>query len=397
MKINLMNIVDTLLLLLIIIKTNSIYLYIGVENKLNFYLIVVITIAVLFEVISGRLSLQYLKKMLLVIVLYFFAIIINILVSASVISSNILTYYFIVVPLMLILVMYKYYKKTLTNFLAIFVRIVLILAVISLLFWCFGSVLNIIKPTNYVVSSWSGGQVTTSYYNLYFETQNTLFLGYKMIRNSGIFAEAPMWSLLLSVALIFQELLLKHSTRIFVLLMLTILTTASTTGFFIAGSLLIYKVINQKRSWFKYINLTSIPVLIFTLVKVWGEKSDSASASIRYDDYVAGFLAWKNHFIFGSGLSSGIRAIESYMDTTIRSNLGYSNSFFVILAQGGIILGMLYFYPVVSVLLKRFSSNAKMLALLFIILIFTAIFTDTPLFILFVGIFYALILNRENT
>ena len=156
-------------------------------------------------------------------------------------------------------------------------------------------------------------------------------------------------------------------------------------------------MINQKRSLFKYINLISIPVLIFTLVKVWGEKSDSASASIRYDDYVAGFLAWKDHFIFGSGLSSGIRAIESYMDTTIRSNLGYSNSFFVILAQGGIILGVLYFYPVVSVLLKRFSSNSKMLALLFIILIFTAIFTDTPLFILFVGIFYALILNREHT
>jgi len=30
-------------------------------------------------------------------------------------------------------------------------------------------------------------------------------------------------------------------------------------------------------------------------------------------------------------------------------------------------------------------------------LLLTAIFTDTPLFILFIGIFYALILNREST
>ena len=85
------------------------------------------------------------------------------------------------------------------------------------------------------------------------------------------------------------------------------------------------------------------------------------------------------------------------MDTTIRHNLGYSNSFFIILAQGGLVLGIYYFYPVIRILFsKNFSRNSKMFAFLFLMLLFTAIFTETPLFLVLVGMFYGLILNREN-
>lgn len=207
-----------------------------------------------------------------------------------------------------------------------------------------------------------------------------------------------MWSLMLSSAFIIQELFLENSIKRLSLLTLTILTTVSTTGIFVIGILLIYRVLMLKKSLFKYVSLITIPIVIYALLQVWEEKSDSISASIRFDDYIAGFLAWRANFFFGSGLTLGLKVIESNMNTLIRTNLGYSNSLFVILAQGGVILGIFYLYPVISVLIKKgVSIDTKMFALLFIILLFTAIFIDTPLFILFIGIFYALILNREST
>ena len=397
MKIKLMNIVDIILLLLIIIKTNSIYLNIGLDNKLNFFFVFITIIAVFLEIITSQLSFYYFKKMLMVVAIYFFVIISNIVVSLSSLSLNSLLHYFIIAPLVFVLIMYKYHNKVLRDFVSIFVNLVIVLAVVSLFFWLFGSVLKMIQPTNYVVNNWSGGRITASYHNLYFETQSTSFLGNRIIRNSGIFAEAPMWSLVLSVALIFQGLLLTPNTKRFIFLVFTILTTASTTGFFIIGLLMIYIVANQKRSLFKYFSLTIIPALIYALAIAWGEKSDTSSANIRFDDYISGFLAWKNSFIFGSGLTEGLRVIESYMDTTIRHNLGYSNSFFIILAQGGLVLGIYYFYPVIRILFsKNFSRNSKMFAFLFLMLLFTAIFTETPLFLVLVGMFYGLILNREN-
>lgn len=92
----------------------------------------------------------------------------------------------------------------------------------------------------------------------------------------------------------------------------------------------------------------------------------------------------------------GLKAIEANMNTFIRTNLGYSNSLFVILAQGGLILGGYYFYPVIKIILgKRYLTNYKMFSVLFIILLTTSIFVGSPLFSLYIGIFYFLISNRE--
>ena len=151
-----------------------------------------------------------------------------------------------------------------------------------------------------------------------------------------------------------------------------------------------------KKSLFKYVSLITIPIVIYALLQVWEEKSDSISASIRFNDYIAGFLAWKESFFFGSGLVRGLKVIETNMNTLIRTNLGYSNSLFVILAQGGLILGGYYFYPVIKIILgKRYLTNYKMFSVLFIVLLTTSVFVGSSLFSLYIGIFYSLITNRE--
>ena len=376
----------------------TIYVNTGDSNKLIPILALVVIIATVLELISSKINYNYFKIILTTVLIYLVVCITNIFISFNSLSINEILFYFVIAPLMLILLMFKNFNDRLFDFLNTFVKIILIFAIVSLIFWAFGSILKVVHPTNVVINNWNGGRPTPSYFNLYFETQGIHFFGTTITRNSGIFAEAPMWSLMLSSAFIIQELFLENSIKRLSLLTLTILTTVATTGIFVIGILLIYRVLMLKKSLFKYVSLITIPIVIYALLQVWEEKSDSISASIRFDDYIAGFLAWRANFFFGSGLTLGLKAIESNMNTLIRTNLGYSNSLFVILAQGGVILGIFYLYPVISVLIKKgVSIDTKMFALLFIILLFTAIFIDTPLFILFIGIFYALILNREST
>ena len=396
MKFNLKSIQDVLMSLLIVITTNSIYVNTGDSNKLIPILALVVIIATFLELISSKLNYNYFKIILTTVLIYLVVCITNILISFNSLSINEILFYFLIAPLMLVLLMLKNFNDQLFDFLNIFVKIILIFALISLIFWTFGSILKVVHPTNVVINNWNGGLPTPSYFNLYFETQGIHFFGTTIIRNSGMFAEAPMWSLMLSSALIIQELFLDNSIKRLSLLTLTILTTVSTTGIFVIGLLLIYRVIMLKKSLFKYVSLITIPIVIYALLQVWEEKSDSISASIRFNDYIAGFLAWKESFFFGSGLVRGLKVIETNMNTLIRTNLGYSNSLFVILAQGGLILGGYYFYPVIKIILgKRYLTNYKMFSVLFIVLLTTSVFVGSSLFSLYIGIFYSLITNRE--
>ena len=126
----------------------------------------------------------------------------NKLIPFNSLSINEMLFYFVIAPLMLILLMFKNFNGQLFDFLDTFVKIILIFAIVSLIFWTFGSILKVVHPTNVVINNWNGGLPTPSYFNLYFETQGIHFFGTTIIRNSGMFAEAPMWSLMLSSALI---------------------------------------------------------------------------------------------------------------------------------------------------------------------------------------------------
>jgi len=277
-----------------------------------------------------------------------------------------------------------------------FINITILLSIVSLFFWVLGSNLNIISPTDYLINKWSDGGVAVSYYNIYFETQRISVMDNAIIRNSGIFAEAPMWNLILSIAIMIQTLFFGRNNYKTFILVLTILSTISTTGIYIIGLIIAYKIIFEVSGWKKYISLTLIPVLLIVLSIVWQEKSETASTSIRFDDSRAGIQAWLDNIVLGSGFSNGLKIIESHMDTTIRPNLGYSNSLFVILAQGGIVLFILYFLPILIIMIKnQYSYNIKFFVLLLIIIFSTTIFLDTYIFSFIIGLMYSIVLVGE--
>ena len=388
--------VDTILMFFLIINTNSIY--VNIEDGYSFkeYITILIVVSFLCRIILYRISREMFNKILILLGVYYSIIIMISTINFSKFSINNVLYYFMSFPLILVILILSNEQNQLKDWLIKFINITILLSIVSLFFWVLGSNLNIISPTDYLINKWSDGGVAVSYYNIYFETQRISVMDNAIIRNSGIFAEAPMWNLILSIAIMIQTLFFGRNNYKTFILVLTILSTISTTGIYIIGLIIAYKIIFEVSGWKKYISLTLIPVLLIVLSIVWQEKSETASTSIRFDDYRAGIQAWLDNIVLGSGFSNGLKIIESHMDTTIRPNLGYSNSLFVILAQGGIVLFILYFLPILIIMIKnQYSYNIKFFVLLLIIIFSTTIFLDTYIFSFIIGLMYSIVLVGE--
>lgn len=395
------SVIDIILMFFLIISTNSIYVNIEDGYNFNNYITILIFVSFVCKIILFKISKEIFNKILILIGVYYSIVILISIINFSKFTINNILYYFINFPLLLVIILLLREQNKLQAWLINVINITALLAVISLFFWILVSNLNVISPTDYLINKWSDGGVAASYYNMYFETQRIEIMDNVIVRNSGVFAEAPMWNLILSIALMIQTLFLGRNDYKTFILVLTILSTVSTTGVYIIGLIIAYKIIFEVSGWKKYITLILVPILVLGLSFIWENKSETASASIRFDDYKAGIQAWFDNIFFGSGFLNGLRVIESYMDTTIRANLGYSNSLFVILAQGGIILFILYLLPMFLILLNRkYSYDLKFFVFLLIVILSTAIFIDTYMFNFIIGFMYSIVFigekNEEN-
>lgn len=390
------SIIDVILIFLLIISTNSIY--VNIEDSYNFskYITMLIFISFICKILLVNITRRVFNNILFSLAVYYSIVILISIINITEFTLNNILYYFINFPLLVVILILINEQNQLKEWLIYYINITILLSVVSLFFWILGSNLNIISSTDYLINKWSDGGVAVSYYNIYFETQRIAIMDNVIIRNSGIFAEAPMWNLILSIALMIQTLFLGRNNYKTFILVLTILSTVSTTGIYVIGLIIAYKIIFEVSGWKKYIALTLVPILLLVLSFVWENKSETASASIRFDDFYAGIKAWSDSIFFGSGFSSGLRVIESYMDTTIRANLGYSNSLFLILAQGGIILFILYLLPMILIFVKRkYSYDTKFFIMLLIVIFSTTIFVDTYIFAFIIGFMYSIVLIGE--
>ncbi len=246
-----------------------------------------------------------------------------------------------------------------------YVNVIVILAVISLIFWAFGSILGMIHPTGNVYSTWTGSRdlkKVPTYYNLYFEAQTLDWFSFdEVIRNTGIFTEAPMYSFHLCVALLVELFVKKPVPRWkSLILVITILTTFSTTGWILMILALVarYIVTRNITKFFRALKVIILPVVVVVgiiLIQVLViDKLGSSSGSIRVDDFAAGFKAWREYPLFGSGFGND-EFVKQFMSFFRSDNQGYSNAPMQILYQGGIFL----FVPYVYVIVKGFYRNIK--------------------------------------
>lgn len=216
-----------------------------------------------------------------------------------------------------------------------YINIICFLAIVSL--FCF--ILLIINPQfifNNVpaIEYWDH---TTRYAFLYNFPLNEF-----TIRNFGPFHEGGMWAVFLNIALILHlennQVKSKYFNLKTIVLIVTIITTISTTGFIICSIIIIYKLINKKN--IKSIVLFSFLLVILIIVEqnigIISNKFDSSNSSFvdRTSEFEIFLQNIKNSPIYGVGYQN-----NSHIDGTGLKN--FTNGLLSLILQFGFLPSMI--------------------------------------------------------
>lgn len=348
---------EYLLMLMIILEFNTPYLEFPTIGKLiTLFIIISIFILVLFY--WRNLSKETFAFIFLVLLGALFPLL-------NVYEGTIFTFvklYLVILPLLLLLLLSygNSLERNVKGLLNKFSDIVLVIALFSLFFWFFGSLLSIISSTMLIPNSWAGERLIATYYGLYFETQGIVASsgGEEIIRNTGIFNEAPMYNMILCTSLaieMFQEQ--KRKMYIFIIAF-TIITTISTTGYIFLFVLLSFKSFNYFGGKYKLQSTLIFPIILLIssiiMSGIIDNKKETAEGSYNYRsiDIVKCIEVGIEHPITGVGIMYKAAYAESNF-------FGFSNSLFGVFAHGGFYFLLLYLFPFLVVPLILLLKNKK--------------------------------------
>jgi len=391
-----------------ILQCNSVFYRAGNHlEKIQLLWMVLLALIFLRSVVGLYLSKMDITK-LLIYELFFSIVMIALLVTEyqiTSISKGVVVLYFLA-PLMLIAIFYHALRSGNTDYLFIaYKNVVVILAVISLLFW-FLSMLKL--PTNMNTPVlWGSYRQLPGYFGIHYIAQGqTVFLGLSMIRNTGLFVEAPMYSYVLSIALMVLIFIDKGvgSKKKFetLVLLFAIFTTTSTTGIIVALLAVMYDLLivrNKASMFFKIIIVLAgflivgliIRIVLLRKIQVEGV----GSSSVRWNDIQSGFYAWRNHLWLGNGFGN-YNAIEAYMSPNrlvMNGNTGFSSGLMEVLAYGGALTAM---FQIVPTFLAFFRSKRMfgLAAISFLLFVFTIV-NDVYIYIMLLSYFWVMVIFRS--
>lgn len=267
--------------------------------------------------------------------------------------------------------------------------ILAVLAGMSLVFWIFGSVFHILEP-NQSITIWSQNQpiVRKSYFYLHYEIQTEVTFGMNIYRNTSVFCEGPKYALILSLALMYELFIRKEfRAKRCILFTIAALSTISMTGILaVAAIWLLYAFfripMQSKRGLFVRFVFIIAFLIIGTQVFGYFEnmlsiKSATTSYSTRLDNYMAGFRAWVDHPYMGAGYLN-MDTIQSYYSSWRLNDIGYANSIFRVLAQGGVYLFVLYLLPTIKAIARAVRTQDSLLLCYIIMFIYYFVTTSFP-------------------
>lgn len=404
----LVTLIEYMLGLLLILSNNSVYFH-KTDSSLSKLIIISIIVTTgilalnsLIFIIKGKISVVPLVKLLftnLVIVL----IIIGISLYIDQIELSSLIRMILFSPLVIIY-LYMYAKlKRIPAIVSYMKKIILFLAIISLTMYI-PYVIGILHTTGSTYIEWGGYRYVSNIYNIQFFPQMPVtFLGQVMPRNTGIFTEAPMFSYILTIALIIH-LFLENNKKVLdmtgIILVVTIFTTTSTTGVILAIFAYFLKIYNNLTGYKKTAAIFFLIVASFTIYSILKSKfvSMADSTSLRLDDFQAGIKALSINPLFGSGLVNGGNVIRSFMmpSRLIMEGMdGYSSGLFYSLSRIGIWGTFTYIIFPIIVFAKKSYNNFCFCLIFFILFIFTTVFYSY-VFVFFVLVMYTSILYKRE-
>lgn len=260
--------------------------------------------------------------------------------------------------------------------------IVVAFALVSVVLYLFGTVLHLL-PSSIDYYYWRGTTLSANnYFHLMYEAQEEQFFGMKLIRNCGIFCEAPGYATPLCLSLSYELFGAPklNKTRVGILL-LTVLTTWSTKAICIALCIVLFKMMKivfakeRKGRGFLVIFKLLFPFIIgfaiIIAIAVLSNKMQQHSFLLRVDSVTASLKVFRQNLLFGCGIENE-QAIYAYL-TVSAAYTGLSMGLTTLLAEGGIVLFAIYIYGAVHAIRNSDQKNDVIYFILtFILILFTS-------------------------
>lgn len=264
--------------------------------------------------------------------------------------ANYMLVFLMFLPLMLVL--FKIYIGMGEPYRLFYVlsNIVFFLAALSLVIWVMAVIFGRLQPTGEIIVDWGFERHAENYFNIcfYWQTERIPLIGLTIMRNNGIFPEAPMYNIFLNTALMTELFLKEHTDWLrCVIISLTICSTVGTLGILLMAVGWIMKFIlnitDYRIKRIFYLIICAVCIVFFVLIWSKWELSNGSFAT-HIDDYMAPIKAWLVHPIIGCGYENET-FIHGFMSEFRLWNPGLSNSITVVLAEGGLVLFLFYLLP----------------------------------------------------
>lgn len=386
MKINLNGILEYIFVFFTIISCNSVYMNF-LDSYINRFIIVSYCIVVIMLIFLKKVTYNNIKKFVLFLLVYLVYIgIFYIFNNITIFGFEFFSYFFVLFPLIFLFFINES-KEDIIRLLKKFKDVIIIIAIISLIFYSLVN-LKIITKFNYSPVNWSIKVNVPNVSNIYYITQN-------LRRNSMFFVEPAIYSIFIVLGLALEMAYDKKRINIIILLV-TIISIQSTTGFLLSIIVLLINFI-KKHDFKKFLIFIIIGIVIASSLSIGilNKKSDSLSFRIRKDDYITCYKAWKTNPLFGVGFMNNSE-LKLYISDFRWWNPGLSNGLFVVIAQGGLYLFIFYLISIVSLLKHTKRTPYFLPILLFFILSCTNMFHYTIIMFNVLALGYKIILDRKK-
>lgn len=316
-------------------------------------------------------------------------------------ANNIQTFflkYIVIVPMSMVLD--SKYQTGRHNLLDVFSNVMIVLSSVSVILWIFGPLigwLGYIPIPDFWTHNGDSIRIVESYYFLQFNTQSYIIPvldNIEIPRNTGIFAEAPVYNLLLCISCGYELFYKQQKSSIRqLILVVTIITTFSTTGqLYLIMAGVLYALFYTKKQLLRRILILTSPILIYIVYNLinilYIDKQTTSSYEVRQSTMNNFISMYRQNVFVGKGFG--------YINRNNTEEI--SNSIFQLLAEGGMYMFCIYAYIYVVgpflLLLKRNHNLLCFLAPLFLVVSLT-IGVYKPFELFFIGVILSCI-NKEK-
>ena len=259
------------------------------------------------------------------------------------------------------------------SFFDVYSKVATFFGFISIIFWILGPLMGIISSNCIVPNTWGLRQFFEGYYFIHFETQTITFFDNTIYRNTGFMCEAPVFNLLLCIALAYELFVnnKKHLIRK-IILIATILSTLTTTGQLFLLLMLLMKLYNitknnKKRKLLFWTLAPVMTIIVYNVSTIIMEEKMGTDSYESRSIVISNMMSslYENPF-FGVGINK----YQTY------DGQGLSNSLFHLMVDGGLYLTSIFLFYILYVPYK-YKNKTGDIGWLFMNISFLLVFSIT--------------------